>query len=331
MEHIEKENIGQYQNLLEKFDRNPVIFLPEASLVSFEEVEMARQEFGANLMYACDFTIDGIERFEKDGYFQREKIINIDHHSESPNFKRYISSANLAIQFVKNHPDFLVDTRVLTHHVDCDSVLSTAIMSGVLQPEERFGVAAIAADHTGEANNIADLLQGIESAMSGEASEKSTSEQNLSKYLYSLEQLQNLLTGKELDEKAKEFLARRLEKRELLQNLIAHDQIKYVGENEEVAYMETDQEKFDATMLIGLLPNTKVIFTTRQVEEGKTIVNARLGKAIKTGTDLRDIMNAINEPFGGRWNAGANRRKGGTDSSAEDIAIKIAEYLKIKK
>lgn len=39
---------------------------------------------------------------------------------------------------------------VVINHTDCDSVLSSAIIRGILPPEKRFGDAAIAADHTGE-------------------------------------------------------------------------------------------------------------------------------------------------------------------------------------
>lgn len=323
----EKVITNQY-NLVENFERNPVLFLGEKSVVSFEEVDEKRREAGADLLYVCDFAIDGIEEFEKDDYFfQREKVINIDHHSASPNYKRHISSANLAIEYIKNHPDFLADAKALTHHTDCDSVLSTALMAGIIQPEEKFGVAAIAADHTGEANDIADLLQALKDGPNGEGGDKSSSEDNRSKYLYSLEQLQNLLTGKELDPRAKELYEKRLQERKMLQEMITSGQVKYAGNNQEVAYIETGADKFDATLLAGLLPNTKVIFTARQNEEGKTIIGVRMGLAMEEGSDLRDIMRGINEPFGGRWNAGSNKRKGGSDSSARQIAQKIANYL----
>lgn len=326
MENQGNINFRQY-NLIEKFNERPVLFLPEKSVISYEEVKKIKQESGANILYACDFNIEGIEEFEKEGYFKREQIVNIDHHSESPNYRRHISSANLAIEFIRNNPDFLTDTKAITHHTDCDSVLSTLLMSGILKPEERFGIAAIAADHTGEPNEIADLLQALKDGPEGETGEKNTPERNRDKYLFCLEQLQNLLAGKDLDIRARKLYEKRLQERQLLQDVIAEGRIKYAGSNGEVAYIETEQEKFDATLLIGLIPNAKIIFTARQGENGKTIINVRLGLAMKESIDLRDIMNNVQEPFGGRWNAGANKRKGGSDSSPQEIAERIANYL----
>lgn len=327
MENLNDHNFEYYNNLIERFEKNPILFLPEKSNIAFEELDKMRLEVGATVLYACDFSIDGIEEFEKEGYFERDGIVNIDHHSESPNYKKYISSANLAMEYIKNHPDFLIGSRALTHHTDCDSVLSSALMSGILLPEERFGDAVIAADHTGEANEIADLLQALKDGPSGEVKEKSTAEKNKEKYLYALRQLQKFLTGEELDEEARKLYEKRLKERLFLQEIIRRGDLKYSGANNEVAYLETDQEKFDATLLVGLLPNAKIIFTARKGVDDKTIINVRLGRAIKPGTDLRDIMDNANEPFGGRWNAGANKRKGGSISTPAEIAKKITSVL----
>lgn len=51
---------------------------------------------------------------------------------------------------------------VVIDHSDCDSILCAWLVSGRLEPDDRFGAAAIAADHTGAADPIADLLQAIE-------------------------------------------------------------------------------------------------------------------------------------------------------------------------
>ena len=318
-------------NLIEKFNRRPVIFLPEKSIVTCEEVEVARVESGADILYVCDLCIEGIEPFEKEGYFEKGRIINIDHHNESKNYKRYISSANLALEYIRNHPNFLDGTKALTHHTDCDSVLSTALMSGILEPDDKFGVAAIAADHTGVANEIADLLQSIRDGQDGDTGEKSTPETNKRKYLYSLEQLQNLLNGRKLDSKAQELYEKRLQERELLKNMINSGKFQFAGKNNEIVYLQSEKEKFDATLIIGLFPQAKIIFTSKQSSDGKTIINVRLGLAVSEGSDVREIMTAIKEPFGGRWDAVANRRKGGSDSSAKEIADKMAICLQNKK
>jgi hypothetical protein len=328
MERIKNIESPPYGNLVEKFRENPVLFLPEQSVISFEGVEKVREESGADLIYACDFNIDGIEPFEKDGYFEWGHVVNIDHHSESPNYRRRISSANLAIQYLKSHSDFLAGSKALTHHTDCDSVLSTAIMSGILPPEDRFGVAAIAADHTGEPNEIADLLQALKDGPDEENTGKNSPERNQGKYLYMLEQLQNFLTGKDLDGKAQRLYEKRLNERQLLKEIVTEGNVKYLGNNGEFACIETEHDNFDPTLLISLLPTAKIILVARQGEDGRTMIGARLGLAMLGSADLRDVMKGAREPFGGRWNAGANKRKGGTSSKVMEVAEKIEAYVR---
>lgn len=311
-----------YYELVEAFKERPVLLLSEKPVVSYEEVDAVREAAGAETLYACDFAIDGIEAYEKEGYFEHDKVINIDHHSRSENFMRVVSSTNLAIEYVGSHPDFLAGSRAITHHTDCDSILSTVVMSGILPPEERFGVAAIAADHTGEQNEIADLLQALKDGPEN-GLWPTTAEGNEKKYLFALEQLQNLLRGKELDARADELYRRRLYERKLLRDMIESGKVK---QENGVAWLKACEEKYDATLLIGLLPEAKVIFIAR-LENGKTVINARIGMALGAPSDLREVMTGINEPFGGRWNAGANRRKGGTDTSPEEIAHKLSAYL----
>jgi hypothetical protein len=66
----------------------------------------------------------------------------------------------LAIQHVTNVG--VPTCAVVINHTDCDSVLSSGTASGHLEPLKEYGVAAIAADHTGEENDIADLLQALD-------------------------------------------------------------------------------------------------------------------------------------------------------------------------
>ena len=63
---------------------------------------------------------------------------------------RFVSSANLAVEWVRaRHGPRPGDLVVITH-TDCDSVLSSGIVSGRLEPKPEYEAAAIAADHTGE-------------------------------------------------------------------------------------------------------------------------------------------------------------------------------------
>src|SRR5882757_4573540 len=57
-------------------------------------------------------------------------IVNVDHHADAPRFHHHVSSGNLAIEYRKTHaPD--ASTAVLINHTDCDSIISSAILSGL--------------------------------------------------------------------------------------------------------------------------------------------------------------------------------------------------------
>src|SRR3712207_2255748 len=76
--------------------------------------------------------------------------------------RRRISSTGLAVEHVRRHGPAGRDTMVVINHTDCDSVLSSAVVLGLLPPEPAWADAAIAADHTGAAHPVADLLQSLE-------------------------------------------------------------------------------------------------------------------------------------------------------------------------
>jgi len=114
-------------------------------------------------LVACDFYIAGIEEGrEVTGGFQLGRILNIDHHAAVASMARTVSSTNPAIDRVRQCGLPAPESRVVITHTDCDSVLSAAIMSGRVPPETILGEAAIAADHSGAENPIADLLQGLQ-------------------------------------------------------------------------------------------------------------------------------------------------------------------------
>src|SRR5690606_31909446 len=73
----------------------------------------------------------------------------------------FVSSANLALERVSVCGTVDAQTPVVVNHTDCDSVLSSGIASGLLEPDAEYGAAAIAADHTGAEHPIADLLQAL--------------------------------------------------------------------------------------------------------------------------------------------------------------------------
>lgn len=313
--------------LIERLKGKPVLFLAEQSNIPFEQVEELRQRAGNQILYACDFYINGIEPYEQQGFFQQGRIINLDHHSEAKSVSRVISSTNMVLEYKKKHPDYAKQNfGVVTHHVDCDSVLSTLILRGVLAPEERFGIAAIAADHTGEANDIADLLQAIKRGPEGNEN-MATVEENKARFEYVVKNLHAFLNNQPIDESARIMLNHRLEQRAGLEDLKNKGEFGSAGKNQEVIFLPTEASgRLDPTLLIGVFPNAKVIFTYYQLPNGNYIYNCRLGKDAEIGTDLRQVMAKSGLQFGGRWSAGANKRQtsgAGTPIKPKDYADKI--------
>src|SRR3989338_4798283 len=147
---------------------------------------IASDEFKKRPLCICDFYLQGCENGTRDTkaiWF--DNIINIDHHAPLADFEHFISSGNIAIEYVKRYGP--TQLPIVINHTDCDSVLSSAIMAGRLPPEAQYGEAVIAADHTGEENKIADLLQSLT---------------DLRDFEYSLKMLDNLENGRGLEAKA---------------------------------------------------------------------------------------------------------------------------------
>jgi hypothetical protein len=112
---------------------------------------------------ACDFYVSGAETgLEVPGGYQLGRILNIDHHAPAARMARQVSSTNLALEHLAGSGDPAPADAVVINHTDCDNVLSAALLCGLLEPDARYGAAAIAADHTGQENPIADLLQALD-------------------------------------------------------------------------------------------------------------------------------------------------------------------------
>jgi hypothetical protein len=117
----------------------------------------------ASEVFACDFAVKGAETWtETPGGFRNGRILNIDHHAPVARMYCPISSTNLAVAHVHALGIARPDDLVVIDHTDCDSILSAGIGSGRLDPLDSLASAAIAADHTGAENRVADLLQAIE-------------------------------------------------------------------------------------------------------------------------------------------------------------------------
>jgi len=269
---------------------------------------------------ACDFYIYKAEDWkEVPGGYQKGRVLNIDHHADVPRMEHNITSTNLAIDRIRQCGPPDAESIVVINHTDCDSILSAAIMSCKIQPDEIFGKAAIAADHTGEENSTADMLQGIKEHDDIEMS---------------LRNLNLLLHGHPLEYKAQQGLVDRRRKRveasHLLISFSSIDGIYYATLDE-----DTDSEFFPA-----LLPDAVLILlSVPSTNSGKSIIKLRVGLAAPEGFSIHSLkINSFDHGFdhgyGGRWNAGSNKRSGGTskhiEKYVEELSIKLKSCLTSK-
>ena len=254
------------------------------------------EELGPGIF--CDFYIQGIELQGQEivGGYQYNDLVNIDHHAPNERMAQIISSAPLAIAYrAKN--GITEGRHVVINHTDADSILSSGIIAGVLQPDERFAEAAIAADHTGRENEIADLLQPL-------AGFKDPA--------LSFRNLECLLQGKPLETAAEKACARRRENRKVC--------VRVAGgftQRGRVCFLE-GQHFEEVELFLPLFPEAEIflIHYPSQIQ-GRNEVRIRLGPAAPKGLWL----NKLGLPnFGGRWNAGSSRRSEKTTLTAEKYA-----------
>lgn len=293
-------------SLVEKLEKLPIELLPEKSQYSIEELREIIPEYP---IVVCDFYIDEIEKGEElsTGYKVGD-VTNIDHHAPGEHMAKRISSANLAIKYVEENGTVVPPIHVVVNHADCDSVLSSSIMRGILPLDARFGDAAIAADHTGAPNEIADLLQALQE------------KRDLS---FSLRNLEKLLGNQKIEDEAQQLLEKRLNDRNRVKEIIESGKF----ENIDSVYFTSVQDKFDAGMLPALLPEAEVIIVGSPMKDNPNLweIKVRLGTKAKDGLAL----NTLNLPhFGGRWNAGSTKRSGGTILTPAEYAKHISEILK---
>jgi type VI protein secretion system component Hcp len=265
--------------------------------------------FPGKKICVCDFYIDGCEHgtVEDTYIITFDDMLIIDHHSKLPQMSAHISSTTIAMRYVKKYGVLPPEYKILISHTDCDSILSMLVMRGLLPPEEKFSNAAIAADHTGEANRIGDLLQALERERD---------------YLFSVRNLFALLHGGRMSAKAEALLAARLREREKIKELVGAGKFTFYHD---IAYIILD-EKVDGALVPALIPKANVIVVAYPMpagSRGKWLIKVRVGK------NARGIyLNQLHLPdFGGRWNAGSTSRSGGTNISPQEY-VKLV-YQKI--
>lgn len=274
--------------------------IPCKARISIEEIEALH----TGEIIACDFYISGIERHEAvTAGYRRGRILNLDHHAPTEEMRRHVSSTNLAIDWVRVVGPAARETMVVINHTDCDSILSSAIIAGLLEPLDEYGSAAIAADHTGVPDPIADVLQGLDKKRDIELS---------------FDSVARLTAGLPLEGVAKQALEQRTQKRELAKNAVDSGLVRLYGP---VAFGELS-EAVDGEFFPALLPGAALIVLMSRRADNPEHWNTkiRLGNAAPLGASIQSMrIQEVDPAFDGRWNAGSNSRAGGT-------AIPPAEY-----
>ena len=274
-----------------------------------------RAQFPGGRLYACDFYIENIEdhRSMAFGYAHEEiPLINIDHHAPASRMYQHISSGNLALEFLKEHPAIAEEDSLVLNHTDCDSILTGLLMRGLLPAEQHFGEIVLAADHTGRYHPLADLLQSLY-----EQRDIGLSVRNLAR----------ALTGQTLEEKAWNLFLHRLSQREATRQLIHGQNIRCKGD---VAVVPYHPDLYNP-LLPSLLPEAALIVIVGKPGPTSTTTTTgmRLGLNAKHGMTLfdLDITGTIDPNFGGRWNAGANARGGGSSMHSEEYVERIVHAV----
>jgi hypothetical protein len=287
-----------------------IVLLRPSNRVTRDELERA---VPAGTVVACDFYVEGIERdgVEVPGGYQAGRVLNIDHHAPAARMARPISSAPLAIERLAAFGRPGPPSTVVLNHTDCDSVLTGGIMAGQLPPDPAFGRAAVAADHTGEPDPIADLLQAL---------------QHHRDLDLSLRNLRALLDGRPLEPIAASALADRQVSREEAAGALDRGRVRWAGP---VAWVELDRDA-DSLSFVGLIPTAAVVllFVPQGNDPGRRAVKYRLGTGASPGLTLHDLRLAEFDPgYGGRWNAGSNKRSRGTDLEPATYAEEVARRV----
>jgi hypothetical protein len=108
---------------------------------------------GDEEIFACDFYVTGAEDgVVEPGGLRLGRILNVDHHAPIARMEDEITSTMLAAEYLVAGGELEPDRRVVIHHTDCDSMLSSAMMLGILPPDPDLVNASVCADHTGAAH-----------------------------------------------------------------------------------------------------------------------------------------------------------------------------------
>ena len=296
----------------------PPVFMPLDGTITAAQVEAECP--GEHPIFVCDFYVEGAEGGTLEaGGLRLGRILNVDHHAPVPRMEQEVTSTALAAAYVREHGvQGARDRWVAINHTDCDSILSSAIMLGYLPPEERFVEASICADHTGDVNDIADVLQSLDQGRRGNRTE--------AHYLESLASLQCIVTRQPLPPAATLALQRQAERRAAADALVASGRMRV---ERGVAFAQADSE-IDGAFFPALVPDASLIVLAcpHDRDARRFTVKVRRGLGAPTGLTLHALgITAWDANYGGRWNAGSNKRAGGTSMSPHEYADRLRERL----
>lgn len=280
--------------------------LPLRERVCKEEVETECPGQGG--IYACDFKVEGAESFEAvSEALKSGRVWNIDHHANLPANQTHITSTVIATRFLREHQTGPL-SRVVINHTDCDSILSSALMMGLLEPTPEFEVASVHADHTGEPNRIADVLQALDETRRGARTDD--------QYLQSIRNLKLLLANRPLELEAAAALASREGDRKKASRIAEGLERRA---DDSVAYIPLEEE-IDGALFLPFLPWAAVLMISvpHSKVSGHRLLKLRLGPAAPRELSLHHLaIHDFDDAYGGRWNAGSNKRGGGSAISDE--------------
>lgn len=316
-----------YDALLKAIGEHRFVLIPEREIVT--EGELAEVLRGANehaskknrkrKVIICDAYVQDMEKRgvkRRFGYISGN-ITVIDHHSPERRFAKPVSATNLVIEYVKKHGPARSDTVVVTNHTDADSLLSVLILLGILPADEdSFGRAAVAADHTGEPDAIADLLQAFKL------------ERNLE---LSVKNLQYFLAGEPLEKRAQELLDERYAERRRAERIVGSGMFRNAGA---VSYTVLPRS-IDLALVSPLMPDAVIILTLtpRRTQPELSTVRVRIGMKWQGVILLNELeIQEIDAGFGCRFNTGSDRRAGGgtvleAEKFAELLDAKVRKYV----
>ncbi len=269
------------------------------------------ENLGTRAPYGYDISRDGLN------------ITVIDHHVSDPELSA-LSTGVLVLRYLHDHFTADKDTMVCITHKDCDSLLSSLMITGALPPLDIYGEAVMAADHTGQADAIADLLQAIEEGpKSGEILAKE-------RLAFSIRELGALLSGNKLSEDSQRFYDDRVSAREVWKGRLK-DFVQL--ENGTFYYIFNEKVLSDPCpeFVSVLLPEAKLILVFHNDTSNHDFLQLRVLRGIAGEDKFRvDDPNLIFPEvagFGGRSDAGSNRRGGVSIVNPVQVAEKIDANL----